>query len=61
VVHSGSDGWQGVQDVPLSGPNADGVYEAVLFPGQAQSLEFAIRWSDGTWENNGGQDFRVRR
>jgi 1,4-alpha-glucan branching enzyme len=48
----------------LVGPDPDGVCRATLgpFDNESQvvsSIDFAIQWNDGTWENNSGQDYHI--
>lgn len=63
AVHLGVDGWQQIADVPLTDPDGDGVFEAALgpFPAKVNAIDFAIHRADGTWDNNGGADYRVSR
>lgn len=60
LVHWGKDGWKDIHDTALEGPCLDGRYRARLgpFPG-ASELDFALKLADGTWDSNGGRDYRV--
>lgn len=48
---------------PLAGPDGDGFYAVALGPFGAEtgveSIEFVIHGSDGSWDNNGGQDYHI--
>lgn len=62
-VHWGTDGWQGIQDSPLQGPDAHGTWSGAIgpLPASVQKLDLAVAWATGQWENNGGADFHVVR
>lgn len=49
---------------PLQGPDDQGIYRVELGPFNSREqrvghLVFAIQWADGTWENNGGDNFVI--
>jgi len=49
---------------PLSGPDDEGRYFVTLGPFNhpeqlVRSVDFAIQWSDGTWDNNDGADYHI--
>ncbi|MCF7903335.1 MAG: T9SS type A sorting domain-containing protein, partial [Candidatus Marinimicrobia bacterium] len=60
---SGGDPGQSIES-PLTGPDTAGYYTIQLGPfnlgGQPVSeMNFVLHWSDGTWDNNNGQDYRI--
>ncbi|MEZ0230837.1 MAG: hypothetical protein ACAI25_19620 [Planctomycetota bacterium] len=60
VVHWGKDGWKDIQDTALEGPGVDGRYRARIGPlPAAKELDFAIKFADGSWDSNGGRDYRI--
>ncbi|MGE0709318.1 MAG: hypothetical protein AB7N76_26840 [Planctomycetota bacterium] len=64
AVPAGSAVVGGVVETPLQGPDAQGHYEAALGPwlasgGAPTRLDLVVRYSDGTWENNGGHDYHL--
>ncbi|HBP19408.1 MAG TPA: hypothetical protein DEA08_16665 [Planctomycetes bacterium] len=60
TLRFGVDGWQGAKDLPLRGPDASGLYLGAINAPGASVVDFALRRPDGTWDNNGGQDYHVR-
>jgi hypothetical protein len=50
-------------ETPLAGPDADGFWSVTLGPlgdgDGVETIDFVIHHADGSWDNNGGQDYRV--
>lgn len=48
-------------ETEMPGPDADGRYRVAIgpLPSGVSSLDFVLRRADGTWDNNGGADYRV--
>ncbi|OIO57181.1 MAG: hypothetical protein AUJ47_12530 [Candidatus Marinimicrobia bacterium CG1_02_48_14] len=51
-------------ETPLNGPDTSGYYSIAVGPfnqpGQPVSeMNFVFHWSDGTWENNNNQDYKI--
>ncbi len=49
---------------PLEGPDTDGVCRVTLGPFDrtnqpVSSVDFAVQWSDGTWDTAGGKDYHI--
>ena len=59
LLHVGRDGWQDVVDVAMA-KGADGTWiGSYLVPTSAQRLHFAFTDGQGTWDDNGGQDWSL--
>ena len=51
-------------ETPLDGPNANNIATVTLGPFTdarqvVRSIDFVIRWDDGTWDNNNNTDYRI--
>jgi hypothetical protein len=60
-LYYGINTWQGVQTVAMtagSGANAGTFSRTISVPSNATSLEFVFNNGAGTWDNNGGADWR---
>lgn len=49
-------------DSALQGPDEDGFYYVDLgpFDEDIEVIDFVMRWSDGSWDNNGGRDWHIQ-
>jgi hypothetical protein len=62
VVHWGTNGWGGVVDSSLA-PDGKGGFAATVGPFEGsldvRDVDFVIHRADGTWDNQGGFNYRV--
>ena len=58
-LHWGHDDWQGVADAPMIHLGGDLWEITITPPAFTSSLEFVFTDGLGTWDNNGGADWRV--
>jgi len=59
-MHYGFNGWTGVSDIAMTGPDSEGLFSVtVSVPSTATEFDFVFNDGGSTWDNNGGQDWII--